>query len=1283
MANQLIKNITRLSDLPELTKAEGKTIIAYNRENYQIDLSMIRGKKISRIQEYKSTNSETPNFIVLKFTDGSSYTLRVFNGSPGDEGKQGIQGNKGETGDPAVIDFERAYADGQLIIVNEIVTLDTEEDEHDNTCYQVWSAYRGKYANEKISKLNETFLTEDEYARMFDKDLIQYINAEFTSSTPEQQVLIFNYDTNPHIRYRKFWTYEDSTVNTYYVYNTVTGNYDPVMADIWNDIYLGEHSGFFPISGTQLTDGTQLYYFDEVDKEYKPIEVTDESSTDEFGNLVITHEFSIKYFDVDLDEYINAKYDYVNTAWTYSLDAATEIEPLFYAEYTVEVVDAEEHPATAEEVEAGIATEVGQIIPKKSHEEKRYRLQPLDTAVIDEFSVYFERVEENGKVTYKQITDMNAYLATKPVRWFKLNSNGRFDEIESIEDVDTANFQEYMKVTIDNVESTYTFHRWYPYTKYGVTSYKEVEKVYGKNGIELYSYWEDRTYYIGKLVERQDGDNVVYEMEYTPILIPDWIIAEFTTVDEDETCLILNSVREIGAEDNTEPDTTDEDYEEEEAETIPVQFMVAGDVPTIYKKEGSRYYPVNLESEIEDHMIFWGSSGLVVNDTYYLEGDPTYEEVLGSNASPYDLLYEKIGSTYKLYNKTIVPDDTYYVKRDHYEEFSPLSFAEHEITLFAGVPYQLKLTFYPGDSNNRKVMLDYDPDVITFYENGRIASMEENGTTDIYLTPETGQGIHIHVTLTTPMKTISLTDEGCGITKTPIIVGDITTLNARIKPATTSVKKIDYSLSDDVVSISEQVLTGNDISVELTGTKQGIATITLDAHDGYGAQAAAEIEVVTPVESVEWAVKSTPGVNDITYHAETYYNSREADAYNMANGLHEGDEGYIIAGVTVKEPAYYSMTILKGKEYPLPISIEPEDSSKADMSWDVDPPLSAIVYKTAVEKTDVPARPATEADVDNNLADEVGEIIPAVTHTEEYYAITGSVSGECTVRGFNEFNKNYFGDADNHLLDTSVELQVSIIQSVDQIIVEPSTLVFNMQSSKMLSATVLPENANKKDYKWVSDDTTIATVDETTGKVTGVGPGTVNIKAVAQDGSGTEGICIVTITVPMSNLSFDSGLVYVGVGQTVNITAKTLNINIENPSLVWKSTNDSIVTVSGSGMTGTLAGHQIGTATIIATDATNSGTMGTIQVAVIELVKNITFEGDAIMNVNDMMVLTPVFNQTEAPSIQALEYTSFDTSIATVNNDGIVTAISVGTVEITATATDGSGVTGTCSITIE
>ena len=133
MANQLIKNITRLSDLPELTKAEGKTIIAYNRENYQIDLSMIRGKKISRIQEYKSTNSETPNFIVLKFTDGSSYTLRVFNGSPGDEGKQGIQGNKGETGDPAVIDFERAYADGQLIIVNEIVTLDTEEDEHDNT----------------------------------------------------------------------------------------------------------------------------------------------------------------------------------------------------------------------------------------------------------------------------------------------------------------------------------------------------------------------------------------------------------------------------------------------------------------------------------------------------------------------------------------------------------------------------------------------------------------------------------------------------------------------------------------------------------------------------------------------------------------------------------------------------------------------------------------------------------------------------------------------------------------------------------------------------------------------------------------------------------------------------------------------------------------------------------------------------------------------------------------------------------------------------------------------
>ena len=43
---------------------------------------------------------------------------------------------------------------------------------------------------------------------------------------------------------------------------------------------------------------------------------------------------------------------------------------------------------------------------------------------------------------------------------------------------------------------------------------------------------------------------------------------------------------------------------------------------------------------------------------------------------------------------------------------------------------------------------------------------------------------------------------------------------------------------------------------------------------------------------------------------------------------------------------------------------------------------------------------------------------------------------------------------------------------------------------------------------------------------------------------------------------------------------------------------------------------------------------------------------------------------------------SSDTSIATVNEDGIVTAISAGTATITATAKDGSGVSASCSVTV-
>ena len=62
----------------------------------------------------------------------------------------------------------------------------------------------------------------------------------------------------------------------------------------------------------------------------------------------------------------------------------------------------------------------------------------------------------------------------------------------------------------------------------------------------------------------------------------------------------------------------------------------------------------------------------------------------------------------------------------------------------------------------------------------------------------------------------------------------------------------------------------------------------------------------------------------------------------------------------------------------------------------------------------------------------------------------------------------------------------------------------------MLKPTVAPANATFPAVKYTSSNTAVATV-SSTGKVTAVAPGTATITVSAQDGSGVEAICKVTV----------------------------------------------------------------------------------------------------------------------------------------------------------------------------
>ena len=87
--------------------------------------------------------------------------------------------------------------------------------------------------------------------------------------------------------------------------------------------------------------------------------------------------------------------------------------------------------------------------------------------------------------------------------------------------------------------------------------------------------------------------------------------------------------------------------------------------------------------------------------------------------------------------------------------------------------------------------------------------------------------------------------------------------------------------------------------------------------------------------------------------------------------------------------------------------------------------------------------------------------------------------------------------------------EAPLVIHVSSVAVAPSTASVLVGATVQLGGSIKPDNATDRTYKWVSSDPSIATVD-TSGLVTGVSVGTVNISLVANDGAIT-GVSTITV----------------------------------------------------------------------------------------------------------------------------------------------------------------------------
>ncbi len=150
-------------------------------------------------------------------------------------------------------------------------------------------------------------------------------------------------------------------------------------------------------------------------------------------------------------------------------------------------------------------------------------------------------------------------------------------------------------------------------------------------------------------------------------------------------------------------------------------------------------------------------------------------------------------------------------------------------------------------------------------------------------------------------------------------------------------------------------------------------------------------------------------------------------------------------------------------------------------------------------------------------------------------------------------------------------------------------------------------------------------------------------------------------------------------GLTAPVTATVLPANAANKGLIWSSSDAQVATVDQSGV---ITAVGVGTATITVTTSDGPYT-ATVAVTVTPiLVSSVSISGSATISI--VNGLTATVTATVLPTNAAnkgLTWSSSSTSVATVDQSGEITAVGVGTANITVTTVDGSR-TATVDVTV-
>ena len=196
---------------------------------------------------------------------------------------------------------------------------------------------------------------------------------------------------------------------------------------------------------------------------------------------------------------------------------------------------------------------------------------------------------------------------------------------------------------------------------------------------------------------------------------------------------------------------------------------------------------------------------------------------------------------------------------------------------------------------------------------------------------------------------------------------------------------------------------------------------------------------------------------------------------------------------------------------------------------------------------------------------------------------------------------------------------------------------------------------------WTSSNTNVASIDSN-GLLTAVSPGSTEITGsfYIDDQVVCDSLFVTVLhrTIYPDSISLNSSNVELKIDETYQLNATVSPENADDKSVEWSSSDDTVVTIDSNGLV-----HAISRGEAVITATTCNDLVATCKIKVIEPSITITNVETTLYEQDTLQLETSLI---DLPFDSVITYVSDNDSIATINSNGVVTAVHEGQVTITA-----------------